>query len=337
MLMVALGGGLAYGASGIPGWPAPAAWSPAEIAGEAAASATSPLPFVAVTPCRGADTRGAGFTGQYGPPSLAGNSTRTFTIVGTCGVPASAAAVSFNFTVTNNPTFGDIRVYPAGGSALVSTLNWGPATGSVANAAVVGLSASGAITVQVDGPGPLDLIYDINGYYAWAATGSQNTFVGRGAGNDSMTGDSNTGVGFSALAANTVGANNTALGMGALQGLVSGNNNIGIGVTAGASLRDSTDNICIGNSGLPGDSGTIRIGSTQSQTFIQGIYGISVDGLPVIIDSHGQLGTAIAVKPPDLSRARELQSLRETIQEQRERILELEGRLSALEKLLRVN
>lgn len=72
---------------------------------------------------------------------------------------------SFNFTVTNNPTFGDIRVYPAGGSVLVSTLNWGPNTGNVANAAVVPLSAAGAISVQVDGPGPLDLVIDSNGYY----------------------------------------------------------------------------------------------------------------------------------------------------------------------------
>jgi hypothetical protein len=73
--------------------------------------------------------------------------------------------VSFNFTVTNNPTFGDIRVYPSGGSVLVSTLNWGPNTGNVANAAVVPLSFAGAITVQVDGPGPLDLVIDVNGYY----------------------------------------------------------------------------------------------------------------------------------------------------------------------------
>src|SRR5262249_52774882 len=54
----------------------------------------------------------------------------------------------------------------AGGGALVSTLNWGPNTGTIANAAVVGIGAGGAITVQVDGPGPLDLLYDINGYYA---------------------------------------------------------------------------------------------------------------------------------------------------------------------------
>jgi hypothetical protein len=36
--------------------------------------------FVAVTPCRVADTRGDGFTGQYGPPSIGAGGVRTFTI-----------------------------------------------------------------------------------------------------------------------------------------------------------------------------------------------------------------------------------------------------------------
>ena len=152
-------------------WTAPAFWSaqtvtpPGEARQEAVSAATAPLPFVAVSPCRGADTRGFGFTGQYGTPSLSGDSTRSFTITGICGIPASAVAVSFNFTVTDNPTYGDIRVYPAGEGALVSTLNWGPSSGNVANAAVVRLGSAGQITVQVDGPGPLDLIFDINGYY----------------------------------------------------------------------------------------------------------------------------------------------------------------------------
>ena len=167
----------ALGGGGIPNWPAPSTWTPPRGGGSGGVrllAETNPLPFLAVTPCRGADTRaGAGFAGQYGPPSLGGSSTRTFMIEGTCGIPASAAAVSFNFTVTNNPSFGDIRVYPAGGSVLVSTLNWGPNTGNVANAAVVPLSAGGAITVQVDGPGPLDLLYDINGYYAATSAANQ--------------------------------------------------------------------------------------------------------------------------------------------------------------------
>src|SRR5262249_8270051 len=177
----------------IAAWPAPTTWPPPRngpSSGIRTLGETNPLPFIAITPpCRGADTRGGGFTGQYGPPSLAGGAIRSFTIVGTCGIPASAAAVSFNFTVTNNPTFGDIRVYPTGGAAVVSTLNWGPGTGNVANAAVVAIGTGGAITVQVDGPGPLDLVYDINGYYPNSsasnplATGEQLLLFGNVSGN----------------------------------------------------------------------------------------------------------------------------------------------------------
>ena len=57
-------------------WPAPLLWTPAParvqggVHTEAAATVTAPLPFIAMTPCRLADTRGNGFTGAYGPPSL---------------------------------------------------------------------------------------------------------------------------------------------------------------------------------------------------------------------------------------------------------------------------
>src|SRR6476620_4774024 len=61
----------------ISNWPAPALWSlpgkvmdKAEISPEAAeAVPTAPLHFVGLTPCRLLDTRGNGFTGQYGPPA----------------------------------------------------------------------------------------------------------------------------------------------------------------------------------------------------------------------------------------------------------------------------
>jgi hypothetical protein len=47
------------------------------------------MPFVAVAPCRVADTRAeSGFTGEFGPPALDAQATRTFTIGGQCGIPA---------------------------------------------------------------------------------------------------------------------------------------------------------------------------------------------------------------------------------------------------------
>src|SRR4029453_12553985 len=102
---------------------------------------TSPLPFVGITPCRIADTRGNGFTGAYGPPSLAAGVPRTFVLTGQCGIGGAAQAGSLNLTVTNTQAPGHIVIYPAGGAQpTVSTLNY--VTGqTIANAAVVSLGA----------------------------------------------------------------------------------------------------------------------------------------------------------------------------------------------------
>ncbi len=136
------------------------------VAGEALAQ-SGPLQYYAVTPCRVADTRAAsGFPTGYGPPSIAGGEQRTFVISGKCGIPSTAVAVSFNFTVWAPVTRGDLRVFPAGGTTpLVSTLNWEANILALANAAYVPLGTGGAITVQVDGTGTIDLIFDVNGYF----------------------------------------------------------------------------------------------------------------------------------------------------------------------------
>src|SRR2546423_15324932 len=114
-------------------WPAPLLWTPPSARApegartETAATASAPLPFIAVTPCRVADTRGNGFTGAYGPPALVANATRSFTITTHCGVPVTAAAVSFNFTALNVGGAGGLRGFPAGPRVpLVSALNYNP-------------------------------------------------------------------------------------------------------------------------------------------------------------------------------------------------------------------
>jgi hypothetical protein len=110
-------------------------------------------------------------------------------------------------------------------------------------------------------------------------------------------GDFNTAVGAQALGANTAGFRNTAVGLGALENLTSGFDNIGIGVDAGSSLTSSEErNIDIGNTGVTGESSTVRIGThfLQIATFIEGIRGVATgnnDAVPVLIDSAGQLGT----------------------------------------------
>ncbi len=155
-------------------WAAAPFWVPdAAVAANGAATQTeesfaqtTPMPFVAITPCRLADTRaGSGFSGDFGPPNLAAASPRSFPITGSCGIPAGALAVSFNLTATNTLGAGYILAFPTGGSAPgVSSLNY-LVDQTIANAAIVPLSVDGAATF-VAGVSGTDLVLDVNGYYA---------------------------------------------------------------------------------------------------------------------------------------------------------------------------
>jgi hypothetical protein len=137
-------------------------------------AASGALAFVAVTPCRVADTRNAGLPAGYGPPFMVGGVPRDFTVWGRCGIPATAQAVSFNFTVVNPVGPGFLLVFPQGGvQPVVSTLNYAAAQ-TVANAAAVPLGATGAITA-IPGVSGFDLIIDVNGYYAPAGSACSAT------------------------------------------------------------------------------------------------------------------------------------------------------------------
>jgi hypothetical protein len=150
-----------------PGHPDPTAGTrePDRRAEAVLAIPTTPMPFVAIAPCRVADTRGNGFTGEFGPPSLPAGGLRDITIAGSCGIPASAAAVSANVTVTGTLGPGFIMAYPTGGAVpTVSTLNY-VAGQTVANAAILPLGTAGKASF-VAGVSGTDLIIDVNGYYA---------------------------------------------------------------------------------------------------------------------------------------------------------------------------
>lgn len=164
-------------------WPTPSFWSPSakpirdaspEPADASPLSAegalpTTRLPFVAITPCRIVDTRPAeGFVGAYGPPAMVANVTRDFDLNSAphCpGIAPDAGAYSLNVTVTQTLGPGDVRIWPTGDFALVSTQNWQAAGVSLANAAIVPAGTDGKVTVQVAGSNT-HLIIDINGFYA---------------------------------------------------------------------------------------------------------------------------------------------------------------------------
>ena len=128
-------------------------------------------------------------------------------------------------------------------------------------------------------------LYSNNGY--------GNTASGASALYGNTTGSYNTASGLSALYYNTTGDENTASGDSALSSNTTGSYNIALGFFAGSNLTVGSDNIDIGNTGVAGESNTIRIGTTNTQTaaYMAGIWGGSPGGSlsPVYVNSSGQL------------------------------------------------
>jgi endosialidase-like protein len=128
-------------------------------------------------------------------------------------------------------------------------------------------------------------------------TGSQNTADGVFALGNNIDASQNTATGFEALIFNTSGASNTSVGYNSLLNNTTGSNNIALGASAGINLTTGKFNIDISNVGVAGESGTIRIGTTgtQTKTFIAGISGATVpDGVGVIVGANGKLGTIVS-------------------------------------------
>ncbi len=120
------------------------------------------LQFIAVTPCRLADTRPN--YGGSGP--IQGGTSRDFPIPeeGDCNIPTTAAAYSLNITVVPQGYLGYLITWPTGEDRpLVSTLN--SLDGRIkANAAIVPAGASQAVSVYVTNT--TNVILDIDGYFA---------------------------------------------------------------------------------------------------------------------------------------------------------------------------
>jgi hypothetical protein len=138
----------------------------ATIAGTATATATIgdslslvPLDFYTVPPCRLVDTR----TPAPGAPVVAGV-VRTFAAVGSCQIPASARAISFNVTVTGATQNGNVRLFPGGTEApTASTVNFAAGV-TRANNGIVALGTAGDVSVLLAPAGTVHVIIDVNGY-----------------------------------------------------------------------------------------------------------------------------------------------------------------------------
>lgn len=124
--------------------------------------------FVPITPCRIIDTRPATHVGPRTAPLGPGES---YTIAargtqGDCNLPVDAVGLSMNITAVNATAQTNLRVFPTG-EALpeTSNLNPSPANSRTVNSATTKLSSTGQFNIA-NFRGNIDVIIDINGYYA---------------------------------------------------------------------------------------------------------------------------------------------------------------------------
>ncbi|WP_298459331.1 hypothetical protein [uncultured Cellulomonas sp.] len=97
---------------------------------------------------------------------------RTVQVTGRGGVPAGATAVLVNVTAAGSTASGNVQAYAAGSSAPgTSTLNL-PTSGDRANAAIVQLSPSGALTYVTDtaASNRVRVVVDVVGYVLTGST-----------------------------------------------------------------------------------------------------------------------------------------------------------------------
>lgn len=262
---------------------------------------------------------GAGqtITGDTGGPlaPTGGN----WNILGAHGINTSGAGSTLTVAINNAITLGDLSALGSGVNALSCT------TGDI-NIAAGNLKLPDANAGLTQGQIIWTNNTRIHNY------GTNNFFAGIGAGNTTMTGQRNYGIGRNSFSSVTSGSdnvslghlnsdaltsasNNTAIGNFALGSVTSGsgtntaigkdsyinlatgNNNVGLGYNTGSSYTGAeANNICIGSgvTGTLGESGTTRIGASQTACYIDGIDGVNVGSVATVVTESGdRLGTAV--------------------------------------------
>ncbi len=218
-------------------------------------------------------------------------------------------------TVTDNPGTNTLTISSSGGSGGVSSItgNTGPAqTGAInlitANSTPIFAGSGGTITVNFALTS--NLLIGSNGNITVGTNnvglgnlslnavqdGVGNTCIGSESGQVITSANYNSSCGWSSLRSLQSGTQNCAFGVNSLYFLQFGNSNICLGTNSGSSYTTTeSNNICIGDSlaGLIGESSVMRLGNTQTSTYIAGIAGVSVSNLNMVTinTSNGQMGS----------------------------------------------
>ena len=198
--------------------------------------------------------------------TFVGRSAGNMSMTGGLNTVVGASALASNTTGTFNNAFGDGALFfntdGGGNSAFGGHALYNNTIGAF-NDAFGGDALASNTTGNYN---------DAFGFQAlYQSTGNSNSAFGSSA-LRSTKGFANAAFGVSALYANINGSSNSAFGFFALDNNTVGSNNIALGANAGLNLRTGDNNIYIGNTGPIGgsESNIIRIGSTQTATFIAG-------------------------------------------------------------------
>jgi hypothetical protein len=247
----------------------------------------------------GSPTQGSGnlFLGAgAGNPAVTTGSFNT--ALGDGSLPADTTG-GFNTAVGNRAlkanTSGDANTAVGSSSLAANTNGFGnTALGQAAlaaNTAGVSNTALGATALQANTGGGFNTVAGAGALQS-NTTGSSNTAVGVDALQDTTSGSNNVVVGLGAGLLNTAGSNNVLIGMNAGTH-TTGDNNIALGFGAGSQIAGGTGNIDIGNAAPGDESNVIRIGGSQTATFLAGVSGAtSAGGTAVLVNGAGRLGTA---------------------------------------------
>ena len=203
--------------------------------------------------------------GYPGQNTAEGQSALLHLAGGTYNTAVGWSSLGFNVTGSFNTAAG-------AGALLANTADENTATGAGALLS----NNSGAFNTA-------------NGAFALFSntTGTFNTANGVQALFDNNTGGHNTAIGENALFNNNIGSFNTATGYGALSSNTTGNTNIALGFGAGLNVITANNVICIGANG----------NNVDNACYIGQIFGAtSADGVAVLINSSGRLGTMTSSK-----------------------------------------
>jgi hypothetical protein len=279
---------------------------------------SSPLPFVAITPCRIVDTR-VNVADGFHEPNFSDDETRTFDLPNSpdcTGLPSTAGAWSLNVQFRPISTASYITLFPTGTTRpLVSTTVATPA-GFTTDAAIVPAGTSGDIDVYCQYAGRV--VIDINGYYAsQSLVSSLNTKTGdltlAAGSNIAITPSTNTltiamtGVPGGTLPAGSAGQTLYSNGSGWLASSALTNDGSNVGVNGNLLLPNSTGPtgvIVVGGHPFlhsyagPGTSGGNTFLGQQAGNFTmggalnQGCYNVGVGLQSLTADTTGSANTA---------------------------------------------